>query len=225
MFRPLLSLYERLALNAYVLGDYPRALRWLRLLESKEGDSIRVLRNLGVVLLASGEVKAAEACLRKEEALYGPSFHRHAALADLAYSQGDRAEAARRYALALAEPEAKEGKWGVASLDLLEKRLANSRDAEAFRRGRLSLEAFARGEEERDSGEAKKALASFEEAADLDPTNWPALNNAGSIVLNVLHDPERAVGLFSKALALSPSAQVARNLELAKEAATKGGKR
>ncbi len=75
------SFYERMGLNAYVQGDYAKAEAWFRKLESREPDSLRVLRNLGVILLARGDAEGAEAYLLREERAYGPSFHRHAALA------------------------------------------------------------------------------------------------------------------------------------------------
>lgn len=224
MFKIISSFEERLGLNAYVQGDYPRALKWFRRLEGSEPDSIRVLRNLGVILLASGDAGGAKSYLLREEKLYGPSYHRHSALADLAYAVGDRKEAARRYALALGEPEASVG--GATGADgsaaamrpLLEARLAICRDAAAFEKSRRAMDRFIAGERARESGDAHGAVACFEEAASLDPTAWPALNNAGTILLNELGDAGKARALFDRALNLSRSPQVARNLELAEKA-------
>lgn len=212
------GLYERFGLNAYVQGDLARAEKWFRRLEAREPDSIRVLRNLGVIRLARGDSAEALRYLRREEALYGASFHRHAALADLAYSSGDRKEAGRRYALALAEPEAGAGGRYATSRGLLEARAAVAADPAAWERSRASILRFSEAEAKRDGGETEAAYRLFREAADLDPTNWPALNNAGSLALNALGDPEMARELFSRALSLSPGSQVARNLELAEEA-------
>jgi len=210
--------YERFGLNAYVQGDLARAEKWFRRLEAREPDSIRVLRNLGVIRLAQGDTAGALRYLKREEALYGASFHRHAALADLAYSSGDRKEAGRRYALALAEPEAAPGGRYAASRALLEARLAIASDPAAWEKSRASMLRFAEAEARRDGGEPEAAYRLFREAADLDPTNWPSLNNAGSLALNAMDDPETARELFSRALSLSPGSQVARNLELAGEA-------
>jgi len=98
-----------MGLNAYVSGNYAKAEEYFRKLEQSEPNSIRVLRNLGVILLAQGKGKEAERYLLKEEKLYGPSFYRHAALADLAYATGNRKDAARRYQRALKDPECAEG--------------------------------------------------------------------------------------------------------------------
>jgi Flp pilus assembly protein TadD len=218
MLRLVSSFEERLGLNAYVQGDYDKALKWFRRLEGSEPDSIRVLRNLGVILLASGDADGAKSYLLREEKLYGPSYHRHSALADLAYAAGDRKEAARRYALALGEPEASAGGAADAMRPLLETRLALCRDESAFRRSREAMGRFKAGESARDSGDARGAVALFEEAATLDPTAWSALNNAGAILLNTLGDAEKARSLFERACSLSRSPQVARNLELAERA-------
>jgi tetratricopeptide (TPR) repeat protein len=212
------GLYERFGLNAYVQGDLERAEKWFRRLEAREPNSIRVLRNLGVIRLARGDTGEALRYLKREEALYGPSFHRHAALADLAYSSGDRKEAGRRYALALAEPEAAPGGRYAASRALLEARSAIAADPAAWEKSRTSIRRFAEAEAKRDGGDPEAAYRLFREAADLDPTNWPALNNSGSLALNAMGDPEAARELFSRALSLSPGSQVARNLELAGEA-------
>ena len=123
---------ERMGLNAYVAGDYKKAEDWFRKLERSEPDSIRVLRNLGVVLLAQGKGEEAERYLLKEEKLYGASFDRHAALADLAYSIGKREQAVVRYARALGEPECALGGKAYHRRAFLEERLALCRDPVAF---------------------------------------------------------------------------------------------
>jgi Flp pilus assembly protein TadD len=229
MLKFIASFEERLGLNAYVQGDYEKALKWFRKLEESERDSIRVLRNLGVILLASGDSEGAKSYLLREEKLYGPSYHRHSALADLAYAAGDRKEAARRYGLALAEPEIAAEGSAAAMRPLLEARLAVCREEAAFQKSRRALERFKEGEKAREGGDAPGAVTLFEEAAALDPTAWPALNNAGTILLNTLGDAARARSLFERALSLSRSPQVARNLELAEqsiaEISRKGRKR
>lgn len=212
------SFQERMGLNAYVSGDYTAAERWFRKLESREGESIRVLRNLGVILLAKGDAEGAARYLRLEEKRYGPSFHRHCALGDLAYAAGRREEALKRYSAALAEPEAAPGGAAPARCGTLEARVAICGDPAAFERSRLGFARFAEGEAARNAGRSAEAVAAFEEAAALDPSHWPALNNAASILLNTLDSPERALALFERAFGLSGSPQCARNAELARQA-------
>ncbi len=222
MLRILSSLYERLGLNAYVEGDFAKAESWFRRLEAAEPDSIRVLRNLGVILMAKGELEEAKAYLAKEEALFGPSFHRHAGLADLAWAAGEREEAGRRYAAALAEPEARKGRRHSASRPLLEARLGICGDPAAFSRAREGLSVFHLGEAAREAGAFAEAYEHFLRAVDLDPSNWLALNNAGTMALNQLAQPKQAVALLERAFAFSPSSQVGRNLQIAREALEEG---
>ena len=59
----------------------------------------------------------------------------------------------------------------------------------------------------------------------LDETNWPALNNAASIHLNMLKNPAEAEPLFRQAFELSRSPQVARNLDLCIQALNQNQKK
>lgn len=220
MPRFLSRLYERLGLNAYIQGEPEKALAWFRRLEAVEPDSIRVLRNIGVILLSCGDAPGAEDYLLREERLYGESLHRHSALADIAFARGRREDAARRYAAALSDPDlAPEGRSGQRGFIL--KRLELCRDPAAFEAAARGAAIFAQAESARDSGDVDRAMALFEEAAALDPTHWPALNNAGTLALNSVGDAARALTLFERAYALAQSAQVARNVELARNALAK----
>lgn len=217
MFKFVTSIYERLGLNAYVQGDPRKALAWFRRLEAAEPDSIRTLRNLGVILLASGDAEGAESYLLREERRFGTSFQRHSALADVAFARGRREEAVRRYAAALAEPEVGSGGSSRGTRSFLEKRLALCRDPVAFESAMHGAERFSEAEKARDAGDAERAMALFDEAVRLDPTHWPALNNAGSLALGALASPERALAYFERAYALAQTAQIARNVELARQ--------
>lgn len=209
---------ERLGLNAYVAGDYAKAERWFRKLEQSEPTSIRVLRNLGVVLLAEGHSEEAERYLLKEEKLYGPSFYRHSALADLAYAIGKRKEAARRYQKALQELECAEGGKAYHMRPLMEKRLVICENEKKYAGTRKAMELFKQAENLRESGAYEEAIKKFLNSVELDETNWPALNNAASIYMNTLKKPVDAEPLFLNAFELSRSIQVARNLDLCRQA-------
>lgn len=210
------SLAERMGMNAYALGKFDVAEKWFRKLERTEPDSIRVLRNLGVVLLAKGDVAGAERYLRREEALYGETYKRHRSLADLAYSAGDRKEAARRYAVALADPDARSA--DDSELSFLRTRLEIASDEARFSAARAGTERFAAGEAARDRGDQETALADFLAAAELDPTNWPAMNNAGVILLSRPGNAERALELFRRAAACARIPMILRNMDLAEAA-------
>lgn len=211
----ILNLYERLGRNAYVSGDYRKAERWFRKLEAKEPDSIAALRNLGVILMAQGDAEGAERYILKEEKIYGRSFNRHAALADIAYARGKRKEAQKRYAAALAEPECAPGGTAETARPLMEKRCALCADEAAFERTRESMRAFMEAQELRGRGEYEAAIASFRKSFELDETNWPALNNIGTIYLNIMKRGAEAAAAFEQAFLLSRNAQIARNYQVA----------
>lgn len=218
------NLYERFGLNAYISGDYEKAEKWFRKLEIKEPNSIGVLRNLGVILMAKGDAEGAERYLLKEEKLYGRTFHRHSALADLAYAMGKRKEAERRYALALNEPECAPGGKAEALRPLIEKRRAACADEKSFEKTRIAMKVFGEAQVLRDHGDYEKAIEEFLRSFELDETNWPALNNAGAIYLDTLKKPAEAAELFEKAFNISRSIPIARNLDLAKRRVDEGRK-
>lgn len=217
MLHFLSGLYERLGLNAYIQGDTRKALAWFRKLEAVEPDSIRVLRNIGVILLSSGDAAGAEAYLLREEKLYGESLHRHSALADIAFTRGRREDATKRYEAALADPDLAPAGGRASQRGFIEKRLKICNDSEAFEAAARGAAVFAQAESARDAGDNDRAIVLFEEAATLDPTHWPALNNAGTLALNVFGDAAKAQALFERAFDLAQSAQVARNVELARD--------
>jgi tetratricopeptide (TPR) repeat protein len=213
----LLAFYERMGIGAYSSGKLDKAESWFRRMEKEEPDSLRVLRNLGAVLLAKGRSEEAEAYLRKEEKRFGESYRRHCAIADLAYAAGRRGEALSRYRAALAEPEsAKDRK-------ILEARFAICSDTAAYRRAKEAQLAFAQGDRAREAGETDAAISAYEKAFSLDPSSWPALNNAGTLLMNVRKDYAAALKLFQRALDLVQQPHVARNAELAAAALARRG--
>ena len=212
------TFWEQMGLNAYVTGRYAQAESWFRKLEQKEPDSVRVLRNLGVIMLAQGKAEEAENYFRREEKIYGKSYHRHCALADLAYAEGRRDEALKRYTAALECPEADRDRT------ILEARSRICADSAAYKASRQAGEAFARGETARKENRFDDAIAAFTEAETLDPTSWPSMNNAGTIYLNDLCEPEKALEEFKRALEIVRQPHIAHNAELAEEAIAKAAK-
>lgn len=217
------SLAERFGLNAYAVGRFDLAEKWFRRLEKVEGESIRVLRNLGVIALAKGDVRTAERYLRREEKLYGATYRRHRALADLCYSSLTREEAAKRYAAALGDDEAKDATEEERAF--LETRLAICSDVQRFESSREGALLFAKGTEAGASGDSDEALKNFLAASELDPTNWPALNNAGVILLSREGGAAKALELFERAAACARVPMISRNIALAKDALQKGSAR
>lgn len=215
---------ERAGVNSFIAGNFDKAERYFRELEKSEPDSIRVLRNIGMVLLAKGDAEGAERYLLREEKLYGKSFHRHSALGDLAYARAKRKEALRRYRLALEESEAAPGGPAEAVRPLMERRISLCEDEKSFAPVVEAMRIFAKAQEAREAGNNREAVDLYLKSATLDDTNWPALNNAGSIYLNSLGDSSKAAEMFERAFSISHNVQVARNLELARRKSSKGKK-
>lgn len=208
--RLLAALYERMGLNAYALGDYDKAERWMARLSRSEGESMRVLRNLGVVRMARGDFAGARRYLEREERLYGETPERHRVLGDLAYAAGVRDEAVKRYASAR--------KTAGDDRSLLDERLAICRNEDRFGASRESARVFSEAESLRASGRTAEALAYFLKAGDLDPTNWPAFNNAGVILLAQEDGAERARDCFVRAATCVRLPAVQENLRMAEAA-------
>lgn len=215
------DLCERFALNAYALGRNDRAISWLRRLETREGESTRVLRNLGVALLAAGETDEAERYLLREEELHGETYQRHRALADLYYCAGKREKALGRYAAAIETTGATDD--GCAQglrreeREFLRRRKAICADPRLFESSAEASRLFARGEIARDGGNPDEALELFLKSGELDETSWPAFNNAGVLTL-AAGDATRAFELFNRAYAYSPLPTIKDNVEAARAA-------
>jgi Tfp pilus assembly protein PilF len=210
VFKTLVTrLTERRALNAFALGDYAKAERLFGVLRGREGDTARVLRNLGLARMAQGDLAGAEAFFVRETELYGPTADRLQALADVAYLSGDRERAARRLADSLAHPQ-------CSAPELCRRRAAICAEPAAFDRAMRGKEHFARGNALLAADDADGALAAFREAVAADPTDFAALNNIGGILLNRKGDPAGAARAFAEALALQELPMLKANLAMAR---------
>jgi Tfp pilus assembly protein PilF len=210
MFGALLArLNERRALNAYALGDYPKAERLFLAMLAREGETARVLRNLALTRMAQGDLEGALARFEREAELYGPTPDRLQALADVAYLAGDRERAARRLAEALAHPQ-------CSARELCRRRAAVCAEPAAYARAMQGKKDFAAGNVRLAQKDVDGALAAFRAAAAADPTDFAALNNIGGILLNQKDDPAGAAQAFSQALALQELPMLKANLAMAR---------
>lgn len=196
MRRLFLRFLERLALNNFANGRYARAERYLKALHKHEGETQRVLRNLGLVYMAVGDYAKAGEYFRREVELFGPTSSRLQALADVAYLSGDREAAAARIAEALADPE-------IPNREMLTVRAALCADPEAFARAAGAREHFARGSALQASGRHQEALDAFRQAVAADPSDFAALNNLGSLLLDRADDPAGALEAFERSAQLA----------------------
>ncbi|MDY0307486.1 MAG: tetratricopeptide repeat protein [Desulfovibrio aminophilus] len=206
-----LAIRQRLGLNAYMTGDYPRAERHFQAIARAEGESQRALRNLGLVRMALGDLAGAERLFARELELYGVTPSRLQALADAAYLSGDREKALRRVADALAHPD-------CPNRALLELRRRICIDAGAYGRAMKGHAHFQDGNALLATRDVQAALAAFQQAALADPSDFVALNNIGGIQLNHLNDPKAAARTFEQALALVDLPMLRQNLARARAA-------
>ncbi|WP_170300817.1 tetratricopeptide repeat protein [Rhodoplanes serenus] len=206
----LLRAYERLTLNALASGDYPRAERMLRRMERQEGETRRVLHNLALARLGQGDAGGAVRLLDRLVDLYGEAPAVLRALADAAYLSGDRDDARCRIAAALAEPDCPDR-------TLLTRRAALCEDAAAHARAMAGKRDFADGNARLAAGDKDAALAAFRRAAEADPTDFVALNNLGTLLMNHAGDRKGAEKVFARAAALADQPVVRRNLAAARE--------
>jgi Tfp pilus assembly protein PilF len=202
-------LAERRLLDALTLGEYPRAEALLQALQEREGESQRVLRNLGLVRMAQGDLAEARRLFEREVELFGPSADRLRALAEVAYLAGDRQSAASRIAAALSEP-------GNQGSELLGRRARVCADPQAHAAAMRGKKDFAEGNRRLAAGDTDGALASFQRAAAGDPTDYAALNNIGGILMNDRNDPAAAIRNFEQARALLDLPMVRANLARAR---------
>ncbi|RAI40737.1 tetratricopeptide repeat protein [Rhodoplanes roseus] len=206
----LLRACERIALNAMATARYDRAERWLRRMQGIEGETRRVLHNLALARLAQGDAAGAEVLLERLVDRDGESPAVLRALAEAAYLSGDRDKARTRLAAVLADPD-------CADRTLLGRRLALCEDAGAHAKAMAGKRDFAEGNRKLAAGDKDGALNAFRRAAEADPTDFVALNNLGTLLMNHAGDRVAAAKIFERAAALSDQPVLRRNLAAARE--------
>jgi Tfp pilus assembly protein PilF len=211
MIKRLMVMYnERVMLNALAHGVYTRAEQAITRLERYEGRTRRVMHNLGAVRMGQGDFVAAEALFEEEIEAFGDNAGILRALVESAYLGGNRVHAAKRIAVALADPDC---------LDpiILKKRAAICADPDAHARAMEGKKEFAAALALVASGDKDGAISAFRRAAEADATDFTALNNLGALLMNHKHDYEGAAQAFKAALDLSDQALMRDNLAKARE--------
>lgn len=193
MLKLLIPIWERLALNHLVTGEYRKAETYFLRIRKHAPNRPGILHNLGLVELALRKYPESEALFKQDLELYGESWVRLKSLAELYYIWGKREEAETYYGKALAECE--DGREQL----LAEKRIAKCREPERFRLAAESYRLFEEGTELMRRKEFDAALEILEQAVSLDETNFQALNNIGVILLEVKQDRDGAESRFRMA--------------------------
>ncbi|SIQ29091.1 Tetratricopeptide repeat-containing protein [Alkalispirochaeta americana] len=200
---------ERTGLNAYALGRHAEAERSFLALLALDGDRPGVRHNLGLAFLAQEKFSQAEELFLHELSRLGDHFPRLRVLGDLYYQWGKPHQAAEMYQRSLDEDCPRQDRA------FLEMRCEICRDPERFHQARLSRESYLRGNRAMEEGDIPGARQALDEALRLDPSNVPAWNNLGTLLLNHCQDPAGAAEAFREGLRLQPVPWLQANLEKA----------
>ncbi len=202
--RFLVYVFERLALNNFVMSRLDRAERHfervVRLAPEKSGYRY----NLALCKMGLGKFAEAEALLLAYIEEEGEGYPPRRALADLHYFSGEREKAGKSYAACLRKAKESEKPLLTLRRDICSDKAAY---ADAARAAKLYEEGTALFNEKPD-----EAFELFRQAARLDPSHFPSLNNMGAICMNIRRDYLGARGYFERSLALSDQPVVRKNL-------------
>lgn len=201
------KLLERLALNSFIRGDFAKAEAHFLVLKRAEPDRMGVDHNLGLARLGLKRYGEAERCFRREIELYGDSYLRTKTLGDLYYIWGKRTESAERYRAALDTCE------DARESALLKARLRLLSSEDSFTQVLKAHETFERAVELQRAGDLEGAKGELRSAVTLDPTNFQAWNNLGSVLTELDANYTEALACFTKAASYSSMPGIAQNLE------------
>jgi Flp pilus assembly protein TadD len=101
-------------------------------------------------------------------------------------------------------------------------RIAICRSEQAYRQARRSYALLEEGTAAMRRDEVDLAYKAFMDAAECDPTNYVALNNLGSLILNERKEGRKALKWFQAAARFWNSPVVENNLKQARMALKKG---
>ncbi|WP_319560163.1 tetratricopeptide repeat protein [Marispirochaeta sp.] len=200
------------AFNYFVSGKYDKAENsFLRLLKA-DPNKVGMRHNLALVKLALGKHDEAVQLLLEELDRFGGVYSRYRALGDSCYLWGKAGEAAAWYRKGLEE--------GVPSEEdrrFLEKRIEICGEAQTFENAMEGIRQFNEGNNALRNGDSPSAAEYYRESAELDPTNFMARNNLGSIYMNHEKDYPRAAAAFEAALEYTDLPLIQKNLQMCRD--------
>lgn len=205
------KILERFALNAFVGGDFAHAEQYFLRLKQDDPDRLGADHNLGLAQLGQDKFAEAEMSFRRDVQLFGESYLRARTLGDLYYLWGKGSEAAAWYKAALAQCDEE------CDATLLRRRIEISASPESLQHAQESYRVFGEGVEAQRNRNFHKARGSFDEAVRLDPTNFHAWNNLGSLYMDQDKDYAQARRCFETARSFSSLPMIVRNLEQARQ--------
>ncbi len=194
MFRFLQLFYERTAFNSLVTGNFTEAEKIFLKIREKYPEKNGINYNLGVSRIGLGKYQDAEKDILKDIEKYGKSFSKLRTIGDLYYIWGKRAEANTNYTEALLLAENDNDK------KYLDQRIKNTSNISLFDKVLISHNHFEKGNRFLEAYEFDNALEEYILASKNDSTNFQALNNIGTILMNNKKEYQTAADYFRKAL-------------------------
>lgn len=215
----LIPMWERSAMNNFVLGRYAKAEEFFRKIQRVQPNKFALGHNIGLVCLAQERYEEAEKAFLRELDLYGETYVRFKTLGDLYYIWGRREPCADYYAKALPLCDQDADK------KLIGRRIELCGDPAAFEAAMESYRELKRGNKLMAERDYDGAYEAFVRAASLDSYNFQALNNLGALEMNHKKNNPAAVEFFEKATALTSLPAIHNNLRRAQAMAAKEGKK
>ncbi len=210
--------YQQQAFNHFVRGNFDKAERWFQKLLSSKPGTVGVRHNLALVKLAMKRHDEAVQLLNDELDRFGGTYERYRGLADAYYLWSHAEEAAEAYRKAL--------EMGVEGKDrvFLTTRIEICSDETMFASAMEGLKLFNDANDMQRSGHYEEALTLFRKSVDLDPSNFIAHNNLGSLHMNYEEDYPAAIAEFEAALALTELPLIQKNLQMCRDKRDKQAK-
>jgi tetratricopeptide (TPR) repeat protein len=215
----LVPMWERSAMNNFVLGRYAKAEEFFRKIQAVQPNKFALGHNLGLVCLAQERYEEAEGFFLRELELYGETYIRFKSLGDMYYIWGKREKCSEYYSksLSLCEHEG--------DRRLISRRMTLCADPAAFETAMESYRELKRGNTLMAEKDFDGSYDAFKKAVDLDPYNFQALNNLGALEMNHKKDIPAAVKFFEKASALTSLQAIHNNLKRAQSMTVKEEKK
>ncbi len=218
MFRLLILVWQRMAFNSLVSGDYQKAEKYFRRIHRYKSSDGGFEYNMGLIKLAQCDFEEAEVFFKKDLDLYGESFNRSRVMGDLYYIWGQRDKAGDWYKKSIADCTT------AVDRNILKMRIQKCNSEKVFNDVRKSHISFNMGNQLVKEKKYEEGLVAFSNAVEQDNTNFQALNNKGSILMNHFHNYRDSLVCFEKALNYSSLPAISINVNKAREAIKKGNK-
>jgi tetratricopeptide (TPR) repeat protein len=197
--------YKRIALNSYVTSDFEKAIyNFLKIIEF-EPKAAGINFNIGLAYINLKKYKEADKYVAIEIKNHGHGYPTDKAMAEIAFLSGNREKALKYFRKSLNYKECE-------NKDFIKTRIGQCESKETFQQLKQSVELFEKACEMMSIEKYDEASQLLQESLKNDPKNYNALNNLGTISMNINKDYERAEKYFSSAYEISKLPAISSNL-------------